>query len=93
MSLEKKVRDIIETTTCSKYVGRIEVDHFDGIYSLRIGMDGKSVLICLGYEGDEDGFLKYVESEMINRKPQWRMHTKTVLVDKKAPDPSPVIEL
>ena len=56
-------------------------------------MDYKTVLIVLGFQGSEDGFLKYVEDEIRKRKPQMREHHKTILVDKKSPDPSPVIEL
>lgn len=93
MSLEDKIRKIVDDVTGTKFVGRIEIHHEDDLYTLRMGMDYKTVLIVLGFQGNEDGFLKYVEDEIRKRKPQMREHHKTILVDKKSPDPSPVIEL
>jgi len=80
--LEQEVLEIIEQTTCCKYTGKLKVDvltdepdcqdpcweSYNTVYQLKLYLDREFTPIVLSYEGDEDGFKKFVQEEIKNRK-------------------------
>lgn len=93
--LKKKIYELINRVTNSVYTSTLDVRYEDGVYILRLDLNCKDAApISLGYQGDEDGFLLYLENEFRKRKLQNTRYTKGNLVtgDRKSPF-YPIIEL
>lgn len=80
--LEQEVLDIIEETTCTKYIGKLRVtvlrDKLEcgdcckelhaPIYELRLYLDRWFTPIVFSYEGTEKEFKDFLREEFKNRK-------------------------
>lgn len=71
--LEEEVRTVIETMYKAKYVGTLQVlPMLDGEtqlgYKLRLGMNKDERPIYIAFEGDKDGFIKYLKQELRIRR-------------------------
>lgn len=90
--LEDEIRNLICSVTNYKYISQLDVKYQDGIYTLKIGLDGKEVSrISLGYQGDD--FLGFLENEFRKRQLQGVKSNKSTLLSGGAPIYPPVIEL
>lgn len=93
-NLECRVRRLINQVTESKYISPLKVIYDDGIYTLRLGLNCKDAApISFGYQGDEDGFLKFLDKEFRTRRLQNIIYTTGVLVNGDNNSYYPVIEL
>lgn len=93
-NLECRIRNLINQVTKSKYISYLNVRHEDGIYTLRLGLNCKDAApISLGYQGDEKGFLNFLEKEFKKRKLQDIQYTTGVLINGDSNLYYPVIEL
>lgn len=92
--LEHKVRELINQVTKSNYISSISIKQEDGIYSFRLGLNCKDAApISFGYQGDEEGFLRFLEKEFRKRKLQNIVYTKGDLVNGDSKLYYPIIEL
>ena len=80
--LEQEVLDIIEQTTCCKYIGKLKVDIFndnyeygdtckqlnDTIYQLKLYLDREFIPMIFTYEGNEEDFKDFLRCEFKRRK-------------------------
>ena len=71
--LEEEVRTVIETIYNAKYVGTLQiVPILNGDvqlgYKLRLGMNKDERPIYIAFEGDKDGFIKYLQQELRIRR-------------------------
>lgn len=81
--LEQEVLDIIEETTCAKYIGKLKVIISNDvrqcgdpncrplggtIYELRLYLDRWFTPIILSYEGNEEEFKDFLRQEFKSRK-------------------------
>lgn len=93
-SLEKIIRQLINKVTKSEYVSSLQVKCEDGIYTLRLGLNCKDASpITFGYQGDEKGFLIFLEKEFRRRKLQDVTYTKGVLINGDSFEYQPIIEI
>lgn len=93
-NLECRIRELINQVTKSKYISPLDVKHEDGIYTLRLGLNCKDAApISFGYQGNEDGFLKFLEKEFRKRKLQYIRYTTGALINGDSNLYYPVIEL
>lgn len=89
-----KIRNLINTITDSKYISHLNVIHEDDLYVLRLGLNSKDASpISLGFQGDEDSFLKFLEKEFRKRKLQNIQYTKGTLINGDSNVYYPIIEL
>lgn len=79
--LEHRVRELINRVTKSKYISPLEVKYENGTYILRLGLNCKDASpISIGYQGNEEGFFKYLEKEFRKRRLQMvEYHTETLI--------------
>lgn len=92
--LEHEIRELINRVTCSEYISSLDVKHEDNIYTLRLGLNCKDAApISFGYQGDEEGFLAYLEKEFRKRKLQNTKYTTGALINGNANQLYPIIEL
>lgn len=92
--IENEIRDIINRITNTIYISHINVSYQDGIYKLQLGLNCKEASpMSLGYQGDEQGFLKYVESEFRKRKPHEIRYTYATLLNEDEGIHYPIIEI
>ena len=97
-NLKDKIRELINCVTCSKYIGdldlKIEQECGELYYTLRLGLNCRDASpIAFGYQGDESGFLKYLEKEFRKRKLQNIQYNKTTLINADSNVYYPIIEL
>ena len=93
-NLECRVRELINQVTQSEYISPIDVKYEDGIYTLRLGLNCKyAAPISFGYQGSEEGFLKFLEKEFRKRKLQNINYTTGVLINGNSNLHFPIIEL
>lgn len=93
-NLECRVRKLINQVTKSEYISPLKITHKDGIYTLRLGLNCKDAApISLGYQGDEEGFLKFLEKEFRKRRLQDISYTTGVLINDNSDIYYPIIEL
>lgn len=98
IKLKDKIRELINCVTCSKYIGdldlNIECDSCTNYYTLKLGLNCREATpIAFGYQGDESGFLKYLEKEFRKRKLQNIQFNKTTLINGDSNVYYPIIEL
>ena len=92
--LEDSIRDIICKSTDSIYISYLKVMYEDGIYRLQLGLNGREAIkMSLGYQGDETGFIKYIESEFRKRIPQTVISATTTLINGDGGIHYPIIEI
>ena len=92
--LESQVRELINKVTNSKYISALDIKYEDGIYTLRLGLNCKDAApISFGYQGDEEGFLKFLAVEFRKRKLQNITYTTGALINGDTDVYYPVIEL
>lgn len=92
--LECEVRKLINRVTKSEYISPLDIKYEDGIYTLRLGLNCKDAApISFGYQGDEEGFFKYLEKEFRTRKLQNVGYTTTTLINGESNLHYPIIEL
>ena len=77
--LEKKVFDIIESTTKCKFTGRLHIEKEEGdppLWGLFLYLDTEYTPITIAYQGTEEKFLELIKAEIKSRKLQkvkfWR---------------------
>ena len=93
-NLECRVRELINQVTQSEYISPIDVKYEDGIYTLRLGLNCKDAApISFGYQGSEEGFLKFLEKEFRKRKLLNINYTTGVLINGNSNLHFPIIEL
>lgn len=93
-NLECRIRKLINQVTKSEYISPLKVTHEDDIYTLRLGLNCKDAApISFGYQGDEEGFLKFLEKEFRTRRLQNISYTTGVLINGDSDVYYPVIEL
>lgn len=93
-NLECRVRELINQVTKSKYISPLKITYEDGIYTLRLGLNCKDAApISFGYQGDEEGFLKFLEKEFRKRRLQNISYTTGVLINGDSDVYYPIIEL
>ena len=80
-NLECRVRELINQVTQSKYISPIDVKYED------------AAPISFGYQGSEEGFLKFLEKEFRKRKLQNINYTTGVLINGDSNLHFPIIEL
>lgn len=68
--LEEEVRIVIENMYQAKYVGTLEVTTLgeQAGYKLRLGMNKDERPLYIAFEGDKDGFIKYLKEELRTRR-------------------------
>jgi hypothetical protein len=92
--LEKKVLDLLNEVTKSKYTSSLEINHSDGMYFLRLGLNCKDASpIALGFAGDEEAFLKWLRKEFKTRRLQDVRYTKAGLENGNSDMLYPIIEI
>lgn len=92
--LEHDVRELINQVTKSSYISSLNIKEEDGVYTLRLGLNCKDAApISFGFQGDEEGFLKFLEKEFRKRKLQNIIYTKGDLVNGDSKLYYPIIEL
>ena len=52
------------------YTGKYEVKHNDDQYVLKLYLNQPEAPLCLNYWGSEEGFLKFIEKEIQDRRLQ-----------------------
>lgn len=79
--LEHRVRELINRVTNSKYISPLRVTKDGDLYTLRLGLNCKEANpISMGFQGNEEGFLLYLEKEFSKRKLQdVRYNTQTII--------------
>lgn len=93
-NLECRIRKLINEVTKSKYISPIDITYEDGLYTLRLGLNCKDAApISFGYQGDEDGFLKFLAKEFRKRRLQNVWYTTTTLINGDSNLYQPIIEL
>ena len=70
ISLEEEVRTVIEKMYQAKYVGTLQVSSLgeQAGYKLRLGMNKDERPLYIAFEGDKDGFIKYLKEELRTRR-------------------------
>lgn len=92
--LEKKIRELIDSVTCSKYVSPLEVEEDNGMYVLRLSLNCKDAApISFIYNGDEEGFFEFLRKEFKRRRLQEVMYSKQYIENSEVEFNYPVIEL
>lgn len=92
--IECRVRKLINQVTKSEYISPLSVKYENGIYTLRLGLNCKDASpISFGFQGDEEGFFKFLEKEFRKRKLQDVGYTTTALINGESNLYYPVIEL
>lgn len=66
--LENKVLNIINCVTDSKYISTFKVEKDEDTYILKLDLTQYLAPLVLSFEGDEEGFLKFIYDEFKNRK-------------------------
>lgn len=71
--LEDEVKAVIESIYKAEYVGTLQITPIlDGEvqlgYKLRLGMNRDERPLYIAFEGDKDGFIKYLQSELRVRR-------------------------
>lgn len=93
-NLEQRIRELINNVTNSQYISNLDVYQENGIYVLRLGLNCKDAApISFGYQGDEEGFLKFLEKEFRKRRLQNINYTTTTIINGDSGTYYPVIEL
>lgn len=92
MELEDKILEMINEITGAKYTGRVAVEYDDGFWMLKLSPTKEFSMLTLGYEGDEKGFLSFIEKEISKRKLN-RGSAKIKLINGDSFEYKPVIEL
>lgn len=93
-NLECRVRELINKVTNSQYISPLDIKEEDGIYTLRLGLNCKDAApISFGYQGNEEGFLKFLEKEFRKRKLQNITYTTGALINGDSNLYYPIIEL
>lgn len=93
-NLKKKIVELIEEVTCSKYIGTLDLIVNCDLYILRLGLNCKDAApISFGYQGSEEGFLAYLRREFRKRKLQNVEYTKGTLINGDSFVYHPIIDL
>lgn len=93
-NLECRVRELINQVTNSQYISPLDIKEEDGIYTLRLGLNCKDAApISFGYQGNEEGFLNFLEKEFRKRKLQNITYTTGALINGDSNLYYPIIEL
>jgi hypothetical protein len=92
MELEDKILEMVNEITGAKYTGRVTVEEDDGIWILKLSPTKEFSMLTLGYEGDENGFISFVNKELRKRKLN-RGSAKITLINGNSFEHKPVIEL
>ena len=84
--LKNDIRTLFFNVTCTKYIGDLELDIINdcnnNLYTLRICLNTPDVApIVLGFQGNENQFMKYLEKEFRKRKLQEITYTKATLIN------------
>ena len=85
-NLKNNIRELFFNITCTKYIGNLELDIINdcgiNIYTLRICLNSPDVApIVLGFSGNEEQFMKYLEKEFRKRRLQEIEYTKSTLIN------------
>jgi hypothetical protein len=69
MDIADKIQQTIECALCTKYVSgfTLEIDD-DDIWCLKLNLNQSDAPLSLTYEGDESGFLNFLEKELKSRQ-------------------------
>ena len=97
-NLKNNIRDLFFNITCTKYIGDLELDIindcYDNLYTLRICLNTPDVApIVLGFQGNEEQFMKYLEKEFRKRRLQEINYTKATLINGNNEWHIPIIEI
>lgn len=66
--LEKKVLELINTVTGSIYISTLKVIVDDDAYILKLTLNQEQSPMLFYYQGNESGFLKYLEKDLRSRQ-------------------------
>ena len=69
MALEDRIQQTIDDTMCTQYIGGfiLEIED-DTLWTLRLNLNQSEAPLSLSYEGDEDGFFRFLEKELRSRQ-------------------------
>lgn len=93
MELEDKIKELLECVSEAKYVGKIFVKNEDTFWMLKLGPNEYQPFLSLAYEGDEEGFMKFLDIEFRKRKKSFVSQSKAVLFNGYSFLHQPMIEL
>lgn len=92
--LEDRIRNMICNITNSKYISALDVTYNNGIYVLTLGLSNRDAKpLSLGFQGTEEGFIKYLESEFKKRRLQEVQWNTVKIINGESPSHYPIIEL
>ncbi len=93
-AFEHRIRELINHITNSEYISPLDVSYENGMYTLRLGLNCRDATpISLSYQGDEEGFIMFLEKEFKKRKLQNISYTTGTLVNGNSNMWHPIIEL
>jgi hypothetical protein len=69
MALEDRIQQTIDGAMCTQYIGgfTLEIED-DTLWTLRLNLNQSEAPLSLSYEGDEDGFFRFLEKELRSRQ-------------------------
>lgn len=79
MELEDKIKELLEKSAEAKYIGKVFLKENDGFWIIKLGPNEYQPFLSLAYEGDEESFMKFLETEFRKRKKSFRSQSKAVL--------------
>ena len=93
MEIEVKIKELLESITEAKYVGKIFIKETDGFWVIKLGPNENQPFLSLAYEGDEKDFLSFLDKEFRNRKRSFLSQSKAVLFNGYSFLHQPMIEI
>ena len=93
MEIEVKIKELLESITEAKYVGKIFIKETDGFWVIKLGPNENQSFLSLAYEGDEKDFLSFLDKEFRNRKRSFLSQSKAVLFNVYSFLHQPMIEI
>lgn len=90
----KIIRDLLDKVSNSKYIGPLDLQYIDGMYIVRLGANCREASpVCIGYTGDWNSFLKFIEKEFRKRRFSEITYTNAKIINGESPMFYPIIEL
>lgn len=68
MTIENKIKDIIEEASNCKYIGKLKVIHEDDLWMLLLYLDLEETPLVMAHQGDYEQFEDFIKSEVKARK-------------------------